>query len=51
MNEIRDPDLDELILDDQGVSEIFLDDLLALVTLESLHEELDFGSPVGRELL
>jgi antitoxin component of MazEF toxin-antitoxin module len=51
MNENNDFNLDELNLGDQGVNEFLLDDLLALITPESLHEEIDFGSPVGRELL
>jgi len=28
-----------------------LDDLLSLVTDENIHEEFDFGGPVGKEIL
>lgn len=32
-------------------SDYDLDDLLARVTPENIHEEVDFGAPVGKEML
>lgn len=41
---------DEVILRPIGASRPTLDELLAQVTDENRHEEIDFGPPVGREI-
>ena len=40
-----------IILEPVKASELSLKDLLAQITPESIHSEVDFGQPVGRELL
>jgi len=39
-----------LILTPVNKPKYSLDDLLAQITLESLHDEIDFGKPVGKEV-
>lgn len=41
---------DGIMLRPVGVSRPTLDDMLAQVTDENRHEEIDFGPPVGREI-
>jgi antitoxin MazE len=40
-----------IILEPVKASELSLDDLLAQITRENIHGEIDFGQPAGRELL
>ena len=51
MNENKDFEPTEFDLENTSPSGILLDELLAQITPESLHGEIDFGNPVGRELL
>jgi antitoxin MazE len=40
-----------IIVEPIDMPEYNLDDLLAGVTLENFHEEIDFGPPVGKEII
>lgn len=41
----------KLVIEPLRTEELGLDDLLAGVTPENIHDEIDFGPPVGREQL
>jgi hypothetical protein len=51
MNENKDFEPTEFDIENTSLSGILLDELLAQITPENLHGEIDFGNPVGRELL
>ncbi len=43
-------DKNQIVIKPQKEKEYTLDELLAKVTPENIHEEIDFGRPVGKEI-